>query len=676
MEDLWLQTTPTKEKHHSPKSNLSIRKLQKTAITRMLQLSYGEDSGMGIGDSKHDEQNLWKVLVYDSYGRDIIAPLLKVAELRNLGVTLHLLLSSERQPIQEVPAVYLVSPTEENIRRICEDLEGRLYEQFYFNFTSSLSRGLLEKLAESAVKASAVPQVAKVYDMYTSFVSLEDDLFELEIKDCYYTLHQPSVSNAKVEQTIDSIVSGLFSVFVTMASFPVIKAQKGGPAEMVAHKLDDLFRDHLTARSSLFIGKRGGVGSHFQRPLLILMDRDIELHVMFHHSWTYQALMHDCLQLHLNRVVVKETSSGSSSTSKTYDLDPDDEFLMENAGVPFPQVAENVEKALESYKQEISEINRKTGFVGEELLNEESDKALEAKAAALVSAQNSSSDSSNDLASSVAKIPVLMKRKRMIDLHTSIASALLDCIKERSLDTFFQLEDALMSKPSLSHEQRQSVYNLVKDIKGSKEDKIRLVLIYYLFRENISSEETKELKQLLTSASCTTSPIAYLEQMKKMNKVTSTSLPNLKRMSSGSNSTVPFHFESIMSRVVEQGYKGLTQVAESLKKLIPSNKAFMVARIVESLMENSKASENEASNFVFLDPKVRKGKSVESQKASVPFQDAIVFIVGGGNYVEYQNLKDHIRKDKRIIYGTTDVVSPDEFLHQLSRLGGGEFSDN
>ncbi|EME31700.1 protein transporter [Galdieria sulphuraria] len=669
MEDLWLQSTPPKQKL-SPKSKSSIRKLQKEAITHMLQLSYGEDNSLALGDSKHEEQNLWKILVYDSYGRDIIAPLLRVSELRSLGVTLHLLLSSERQPIPEVPAVYLVSPTEQNISRICEDLEEKMYEQCYLNFTSSLSRNLLERIAESAVRASAVPHVAKVYDMYTSFVSLEDDLFELEIKDCYYTIHQPSVSNVKVEQTIDAIVSGLFSVFVTLASFPVIRAQKGGPAEMVAHKLDDLLRDHLTARSSLFVGKKGGLGSHFQRPLLILMDRDIELHVMFHHSWTYQALMHDCLQLHLNRVIVKETSSaGSSTTSKTYDLDPEDEFLIENAGVPFPQVAENVEKALESYKQEINEINRKTGSVGEELLNEESDNVLEAKAAALVSVQNSSHDSSNDLASSVAKIPVLMKKKRTIDLHTSIASALLDCIKERSLDAFFQLEDALMSKPSLSHEQRQSVYNLVKDVRGSKEDKIRLVLIYYLFRENISSEEIRELKELLTGASCSISPITYLEQLRKMNKVTSTSLLNLKRMSSGSNSTVPFHFESIMSRVVEQGYKGLTQVAESLKKLIPSNKAFMIARIVESLMENNKTSESESFNFLFLDPKVRKGKVVESQKISTPFQDAIVFVVGGGNYVEYQNLKDHSRKDKHIIYGSTDMVSSNEFLHQLSRLG-------
>lgn len=40
--------------------------------------------------------------------QDILAPLLHVNELRKHGVTLHLLLDSERQPIPDVPAVYFV----------------------------------------------------------------------------------------------------------------------------------------------------------------------------------------------------------------------------------------------------------------------------------------------------------------------------------------------------------------------------------------------------------------------------------------------------------------------------------------------------------------------------------------------------------------------------------------
>ena len=33
---------------------------------------------------------VWKVLIYDKYGQDIISPIMAVKELRELGVTLHM----------------------------------------------------------------------------------------------------------------------------------------------------------------------------------------------------------------------------------------------------------------------------------------------------------------------------------------------------------------------------------------------------------------------------------------------------------------------------------------------------------------------------------------------------------------------------------------------------------
>lgn len=32
---------------------------------------------------------VWKILIYDRFGQDIISPLISVKELRELGVTLH-----------------------------------------------------------------------------------------------------------------------------------------------------------------------------------------------------------------------------------------------------------------------------------------------------------------------------------------------------------------------------------------------------------------------------------------------------------------------------------------------------------------------------------------------------------------------------------------------------------
>ena len=59
------------------------------------------------------------------------------------GVTLHLLLENERQPIADVPAVYFVQPSQANVKRVSTDLGNALYEAYHLNFSSSLPRQLL-----------------------------------------------------------------------------------------------------------------------------------------------------------------------------------------------------------------------------------------------------------------------------------------------------------------------------------------------------------------------------------------------------------------------------------------------------------------------------------------------------------------------------------------------------
>lgn len=85
-------------------------------------------------------------------------------------------------------------------------------------------------------------------------------------------------------------------------------------------------------------------------------------------------------------------------------------------------------------------------------------------------------------------------------------------------------------------------------------------------------------------------------------------------------------------------------------------------------------SNSETDDYLYLDPKLLKGGDV-LPKNRAPFQDAVVFIVGGGNYIEYQNLVDYIKQkqttnvNKRIIYGASTLSNAKLFLKELSALG-------
>lgn len=112
------------------------------------------------------------------------------------------LIKSDRQKVPDVPAIYFVAPTEENIQRICkvailavcslrcnpppltlfsQDTSLSLYDSYHLNFTSSIPRPLLEKLALQTVKQNTVARIAKVCHCLPTlsflFVALSSRLF-------------------------------------------------------------------------------------------------------------------------------------------------------------------------------------------------------------------------------------------------------------------------------------------------------------------------------------------------------------------------------------------------------------------------------------------------------------------------------------------------------------------
>lgn len=73
----------------------------------------------------------------------------------------------------------------------------------------------------------------------------------------YALLNDPSSTEAIIEEEIDRIAKGLFSVLATMGSVPLIRSPRGNAAEMVARKLDGKLRDALASAG------RGGSGGLF-----------------------------------------------------------------------------------------------------------------------------------------------------------------------------------------------------------------------------------------------------------------------------------------------------------------------------------------------------------------------------------------------------------------------------
>jgi hypothetical protein len=186
----------------------------------------------------------------------------------------------------------------------------------------------------------------------------------------YFTLNSAQTTDEELSLCVDRIVSGLFSVAVTMGSIPIIRCPKQGAAEMVAIRLDRKLRDHIlnSKDQNLFSGsQKYGTTS---RPLLFIVDRNIDLVPMLSHSWTYASLVHDVLKMRLGQIEVEipaDDSPNSKPVKKQYDLKANDAFWSDNANEPFPTVAENIDSKLVSlllldninYNQQCNSLNTK-----------------------------------------------------------------------------------------------------------------------------------------------------------------------------------------------------------------------------------------------------------------------------------------------------------------------------
>lgn len=473
-------------------------------------------------------------------------------------------------------------------------IDGKIIHIFSSDFSNIIPRTDIKYLAECDESES----VREVKELYADYLCVNPNLFALNIPNCMTNLNW-------LPDALTHSVQGITAVLLSLKLNPVIRYRAGS---QVAQLLAKHIYDQTTKESSLF-DFRGNIDGAAP-PLLLILDRRDDPVTPLLHQWSYQAMVHELLQIRNNRLDLSERPNVPKEFKELVLSGDQDEFYGNNMYANYGEIGSTIKQLMEEFQRKANDHKKVESIA--------------------------------DMKNFIDSYPQFKKMSGTVQKHLCIMGELSSITNKRNLFEVSELEQEIACKAEHSA-QLQRIKKLIGDERVSIEDATKLVALYALRYERHANCDTSGLLQIIKTRGGNTQIVPALIEYAGMH-VRQGDLFNMVRITDAVK----------LTRILIKGLKGVENVFTQHTPLLK-----------ETLEDVFKGRE--------LDPMYPAINS-ELVPFRRPPQEVVVFIIGGATYEEALTVHQLNNAGYRVILGGTTIHNSQSFINEvLTATNGTQF---
>ena len=602
--------------------------------------SEGHQSNNILLSFNNDIKFCFKVLILDEATFRFVSPLLKQSALKRNNICLTTKLNYQKDIMNDVMAIYLVTPSPTNFKLILDDMKLNIYQNYSINLIEKPDDNLLEEFLTNIIK---LDKYKKIYNLHV--FPIKYSLIHPKIIDfCFldnkilkpYSLFTLNLNNKETENYYDLISNMLFNCLFCMKVSPLIKFRKGSFCQLIANKIQNKFISTFNKFPLL--------KNEFQNGncLLILLERDyLDIPIMLHHPSSFGAIINDICGLTFEQHN-KNLFVNNNNKDKKFNIDPLNDFIWNKSIIkPYHEVGE---ETLLKYKKHIQQM--KIFEEGNEKSNNLEDLA----------------NKSEKLAESIKNIDTTKIEGDILDKHANFYPILNKNVDQRHLAEIYFIEKNILDKREINKEINENISSMIKENKRNENnnlDMFRLCLIYFLISKD--QDNDKFIKEIINKLNLPP-PFNYKAIIENYDII--------------KNGEKEHSSKDLMSKLNEEQKGMLRQVGGVTKNLFKKGFNFIKSAVtnfaysdrpsaaIDILYDliNNKNRDKEFSRY-------QLNEDIYIPIKSTLYNNIFLFTLGGGSLNEFEYCKEYMdNNDYNFIYGADKIYSPIEFLEELNEL--------